>query len=212
MQRLHPAATRLALCPIPALVLLAACQSVRGSSSAAVESHLISVTQVGEVQQARQSVVGEKAPIAVVARETGEPGENRKPSGRETSLENKGRAASPDGTARPKLARVSDPQSAEARRESPDEQAAAERATEENSAEERAAEDDAAQEAPAMRPMLRLCQDGVTFVDGPDPRHPYLRYRDGQISASDSCAVRIGNKLNRRIPPAYVNGRPLGFC
>lgn len=63
-----------------------------------------------------------------------------------------------------------------------------------------------------MRPMVELDKDGVIYVVGADPKLPFVRYLDGQISPSNSCAVRIGNKLNRKIPPAYVNGRPIGFC
>ena len=68
---------------------------------------------------------------------------------------------------------------------------------------------------PGKRPMDpgdRLCQDGVTYVVSTNPRLPVVRYSDGQVSLSDSCAVRVGSRLNRKVPPAYVNGRPLGFC
>ena len=66
-----------------------------------------------------------------------------------------------------------------------------------------------------QRPMNRggrLCQDGVTYVVSEDPKLPLVRYQDGQVALSDSCAVRIGSRLNRKVPPAYVNGQPLGFC
>jgi hypothetical protein len=41
---------------------------------------------------------------------------------------------------------------------------------------------------------------------------PYLKFRDdGQVSLNDRCAVRQV-RLNPKMPPAYVNGRPVGFC
>ena len=63
-----------------------------------------------------------------------------------------------------------------------------------------------------MREEARLSRDGVTYVVDENPKLPLLRYQDGQMSLSNSCAVIEGNKLNRRIPPAYVNGQPIGFC
>ena len=54
--------------------------------------------------------------------------------------------------------------------------------------------------------------DGVFAVKGDDPDHHRLRYADGQLSRNDSCAIVLGNRLNRRIPPMYVNGSPVGFC
>ena len=50
------------------------------------------------------------------------------------------------------------------------------------------------------------------YLPTSDPLHPRVRYVDGQESLNDSCIVLTGNKLNRRVPPAFVNGRPLGFC
>lgn len=53
---------------------------------------------------------------------------------------------------------------------------------------------------------------GVFYVAGFDPTRPRVRYADGQMGPSDHCAIRTANKLNRRIPPVYVNGAPIGFC
>lgn len=53
---------------------------------------------------------------------------------------------------------------------------------------------------------------GVFYVAGEDPARPRVRYADGQVGPGDRCAIRTANKLNRRIPPVYVNGRPIGFC
>ena len=63
-----------------------------------------------------------------------------------------------------------------------------------------------------MRPPRPLDDDGVCYVLGEDPTHPRVRYLDGQLSLNETCAIRVENKLNREIPPAYVNGRPIGFC
>jgi len=67
-----------------------------------------------------------------------------------------------------------------------------------------------AQAAPIMTP--KLTGDGVFFVVSDNPKRPLARYADGQLSMSNSCAIKLENKLNRRIPPAYVNGQPIGFC
>jgi hypothetical protein len=41
---------------------------------------------------------------------------------------------------------------------------------------------------------------------------PRVRYfEDGQLSINDRCAVRRV-KLNPRVTPVWVNGRPVGFC
>jgi hypothetical protein len=64
----------------------------------------------------------------------------------------------------------------------------------------------------AMRPPRPLDDDGIFYVLGPDPAHPRVRYLDGQLAENESCAVQLGNKLSRRVPPVYVNGRPIGFC
>ncbi len=53
---------------------------------------------------------------------------------------------------------------------------------------------------------------GVFFVAGADPTRPRVRYADGQLGPADHCAIRTANALNRRIPPVYVNGAPIGFC
>ena len=50
----------------------------------------------------------------------------------------------------------------------------------------------------------------VAYVDG-DAEFPKLRFGDGQISLNDRCMVRQA-KLNDRLSPIYVNGKPVGFC
>ena len=62
------------------------------------------------------------------------------------------------------------------------------------------------------RPIRPLSDDGVFYVLGEDPAHPRVRYQDGQLALDSSCAIQIGNKLNRKVPPVYVNGQPIGFC
>jgi len=54
--------------------------------------------------------------------------------------------------------------------------------------------------------------DGVFAVPGDQQTHHRLRFADGQVSPNDSCMVRLGNRLNREVPPLYVNGRPMAFC
>ena len=50
----------------------------------------------------------------------------------------------------------------------------------------------------------------IDYADA-DTLFPYLRFADGQISLNNRCPVRKV-KLNRRMPPLYVNGQPIGFC
>jgi hypothetical protein len=54
--------------------------------------------------------------------------------------------------------------------------------------------------------------DGVFPGPGHDPVHSRLRWPDGHVSLNDTCMVRVANSLNASMPPAYVNGRPVGFC
>ena len=68
------------------------------------------------------------------------------------------------------------------------------------------------QSACAEMPVLTTSGDGVFAISGEDPALHHLRYIDGQVSRNDSCMIRLGNRLNRRIPPMYVNGEPVGFC
>ena len=48
------------------------------------------------------------------------------------------------------------------------------------------------------------------YVD-PAAESPQIRYDDGQVSLDDHCPIRK-HKLNLKMPPVYVNGRPVGFC
>lgn len=57
-----------------------------------------------------------------------------------------------------------------------------------------------------------LTGDGVFALASADPKHPRLRYADGQVSLNDSCMIKLGNKLNPKVPPFYLNGSPVGFC
>jgi hypothetical protein len=49
------------------------------------------------------------------------------------------------------------------------------------------------------------------FVDGDIDTLPRIRFADGLVSLNDRCPVRLV-PLNLRMPPVYVNGRPVGFC
>lgn len=40
---------------------------------------------------------------------------------------------------------------------------------------------------------------------------PKMLFTDGSVSLNDKCPVRKV-KLNRRLAPLFVNGRPIGFC
>ena len=62
------------------------------------------------------------------------------------------------------------------------------------------------------RPQRVLTKDGSVYVRSETVNRPLVRFPDGQLSNSDSCAVRMENKLSRAVPPAYVNGQPIGFC
>jgi hypothetical protein len=65
---------------------------------------------------------------------------------------------------------------------------------------------------PMGRPPRPLVDDGIFYVLGEDPAHPRVRYLDGQLALDATCAIQIGNKLSRKVPPCYVNGQPIGFC
>ena len=64
--------------------------------------------------------------------------------------------------------------------------------------------------AERQEPQLVPAIMKVDFADT-DTLFPRLRFGDGQISLNDRCIV-TQKKLNRRLPPIYVNGRPIGFC
>jgi hypothetical protein len=49
------------------------------------------------------------------------------------------------------------------------------------------------------------------YVPGTEEKFPRLRFADGQISLNDRCPVRHA-KLNPKMAPVYVNGKPIGFC
>ena len=59
-----------------------------------------------------------------------------------------------------------------------------------------------------LRPELPM---EPQFVPGKDEKFPRLRFADGQISLNDRCPVRHV-KLYPKMPPVYVNGKPIGFC
>ncbi len=50
----------------------------------------------------------------------------------------------------------------------------------------------------------------VVYADD-DTLFPRILFADGQVSLNDRCMVRHV-KMNLKMPPTYVNGRPVGFC
>ncbi len=50
----------------------------------------------------------------------------------------------------------------------------------------------------------------VAYVDS-TAEYPRLIFADGHTSINNRCMVRMV-KLNRRMPPVYVNSQPVGFC
>lgn len=78
--------------------------------------------------------------------------------------------------------------------------------------ETQSADEELDEPAPFMRPPRPLVDDGCFYVLDDTAALPRVRYLDGQVSLNESCAIRRGSKLNRKIPPVYVNGRPVGFC
>ena len=59
------------------------------------------------------------------------------------------------------------------------------------------------QQRAAVPANIRYVEKGDSF--------PLIEYADGQRSLNDRCPVRK-IKLNLKMPPVYVNGRPVGFC
>jgi hypothetical protein len=50
------------------------------------------------------------------------------------------------------------------------------------------------------------------YVPSVEDSFPQIRYfESGLVAPNDRCAVRKV-KLNVKMPPVYVNGRPIGFC
>jgi hypothetical protein len=49
------------------------------------------------------------------------------------------------------------------------------------------------------------------LVPGDHPDFPKLRWTEGGLSPNDRCPNRRV-KLNPKIAPVWVNGRPIGFC
>jgi hypothetical protein len=64
---------------------------------------------------------------------------------------------------------------------------------------------DTAATGPAFDPAAAAAYDDTTLA------FPRLRFTNGQTSVNDRCPVRKV-KLNRRLPPVFVNGQPVGFC
>ena len=52
---------------------------------------------------------------------------------------------------------------------------------------------------------------GVAHFENPAEEKPRIRWGDDPLSLNDRCIVRKV-KLNLRMPPIFVNGKPIGFC
>ena len=63
----------------------------------------------------------------------------------------------------------------------------------------------------ALALLLPLAGRAQRYVPTEDPKFPRLKYADSLESLNDRCIVRK-NKLNPKMRPVYVNGRPVGFC
>ena len=63
-------------------------------------------------------------------------------------------------------------------------------------------------EVDAPKPIAGLLPAAYTDTALAFPR---LRFADGSLSLNDKCPVRKV-KLNPRLAPLFVNGRPIGFC
>ena len=61
------------------------------------------------------------------------------------------------------------------------------------------------------RPVRLIASAAVpAYVDPASPLSP-IRFDRESVSLNDRCPVRKG-RLNLKMPPVYVNGKPIGFC
>jgi hypothetical protein len=67
-----------------------------------------------------------------------------------------------------------------------------------------------AEEAPKVEAPKVEYEILAEFVEE-DSLSPLRYLADGLVTVNDRCPVRLV-RLNRRMEPAYVNGRPVGFC
>lgn len=61
------------------------------------------------------------------------------------------------------------------------------------------------------RPARLVASAKVPSYVDPQAEKPHILFDDSQVSLNDKCPVRKV-KLNLRMPPVYVNGKPIGFC
>ena len=59
--------------------------------------------------------------------------------------------------------------------------------------------------------LFFACRPSPVFVAGHDEKFPRIRFLNGQVSVNDRCPIKLG-KLNTKMVPVEVNGRPIGFC
>ena len=61
------------------------------------------------------------------------------------------------------------------------------------------------------RPPALVASAKVPVYADPTAATPHIRFDGTDESLNDRCPVRKG-KLNLKMPPVYVNGRPVGCC
>jgi hypothetical protein len=73
--------------------------------------------------------------------------------------------------------------------------------------------------------IFTLFSFGCTKIEPPEPieetfesvlvdtsaQYSPLRYADGELSVNNRCPIRR-NKLDPKVRPLFVNGKPMGFC
>jgi len=72
----------------------------------------------------------------------------------------------------------------------------------------------ASEAPPSVLPAQYVDADGshpAAELDTLRNRYPHIQYQDGVVSLNDRCPVRKAS-LNLRLPPLFVNGKPIGFC
>ena len=65
--------------------------------------------------------------------------------------------------------------------------------------------------AEAPRKTTPMPALGVAHYENPTEEKPRIRWGEDPLSLNDRCIVRKV-KLNLRMPPIFVNGKPIGFC
>lgn len=64
---------------------------------------------------------------------------------------------------------------------------------------------------PLLAVLVASAASAQRFVPGEHAEFPKIKYADSLVSLNDRCIVQK-SKLSLKIPPVYVNWRPIGFC